>query len=367
MNRLCLLVLHLLILCVISCAPKSAEADEGTSILWNEVEIGPAKVTDVAFIPLETKDECLLGYINKILYRNGKYYILDRIQNNGVFIFDEAGHFLSSIVKPGEGPGEYIELMDMDVDLLGNVYVADNARMNIICYKQGNPKEYEVIPVGKHFKEFCCLNTNVFLLRDVFEAGQNVKLARFDKGSNTLTPLCKPLYDSVDELSVLQCSKHYLYRSGNRILYNERFTPYIYSLSPEGELEKMFTIASEDYVPEGTLKELEGNPQKFLQENRYIKDIISIYENDKYLVCMPFVAPSATYLLIPKSGDSPAKKVDLLKASRLQGISQIEGVVGNRFLALLNYSEELPAKVKQQLLPLLDKEPNPILALFAME
>ena len=69
MNRLCLLVLHLLILCVISCAPKSAEADEGTSILWNEVEIGPAKVTDVAFIPLETKDECLLGYINKILYR----------------------------------------------------------------------------------------------------------------------------------------------------------------------------------------------------------------------------------------------------------------------------------------------------------
>lgn len=129
----------------------------------------------------------------------------------------------------------------------------------------------------------------------------------------------------------------------------------------------MFTIASEDYVPEGTLKELEGNPQKFLQENRYIKDISSIYENDKYLVCMPFVALSATYLLIPKSGDSPAKKVDLLKASRLQGISQIEGVVGNRFLALLNYSEELPAEVKQQLLPLLDKEPNPILALFAME
>lgn len=367
MRRFCYIVLPLLMGCVISCTPKPTEMEEGVSILWEEVKTDTAEITNVTYIPLETKDECLLGYINKILYRNGKYYVLDKMQNNGVFIFDEAGRFLSSIVKPGQGPGEYVELMDMDVDSLGNVYVADNARMNIICYKQGNPEQYEVIPIGKHFMEFCCLNTHIFLLREVFGEGENLKLARFDKENNTLTTLCEPLYDSVNELSIMKCSQHYLYRNGNSILYNERFTPYIYSISPEGKLNKLFTIASDNYIPEEILKDLEGNPQKFFQEKRYIKDIISIYENEEYLICMPFITPSATYLLISKSGNHLAKKVNLLKESLLQGVSQIEGVVGNRFLAILKYSEELPAEVKQKLPPSLDKEANPILVLFTMK
>lgn len=368
MNKL-FFTISILCTCLISCNQTNNKQVENNRIDFDNVSSGEFEIKDIEYIPLETKESCLLGNIHKIIYKNDKFYILDRDQNKGVCIFDKNGRFLSSISKQGEGPGEYIEIMDMDTDNEGNVYIADNAKMDIIKYKQANSDDYEVIHVGEHFMEFCYLDKQSFLLRDVFGSeGQKMKVARFNPAQNSVTPILDSKFKSINEMDIMKCSKHYLYRSGEQIYYNERFTPAIYSISPDGELVEQYTIASERYISENGLKGLEKNPVKFIQETEHIKDIICLYENDTYLVCMPFITPSAIYLLVPKDNSLKTRKINLMDKKEFQGASQIEGVAKNKFFVLMNYSEAQAELLKNNdKLKSWNEESNPVLVLFSIK
>ena len=86
----------------------------------------------VGVVPLETKDECLLGYVSKVEVVDGNYYVLDG-QRKAVFVFDGQGTFLRRIGIVGHGHGEYERASDFTVDrdrrrghslrLPGGVYV----------------------------------------------------------------------------------------------------------------------------------------------------------------------------------------------------------------------------------------------------
>ena len=341
----------------------------GVHINYDAVQNGDFELNDVTYIPLETNDRSLLGDINKVLFKNGKIYVLDKNGNSGVYIFDQAGHFLSAINKQGEAPDEYIELMDMDVDHEGNVYIADNARMNLMKYDPTHSKLQETIHVGKHFFEFAWLKENSFLLRDVFGPdGLEMKLAHFDATSQSLVPLIKKNTTSVNEMSIMKCSKHYLYRSNDQIYYNNRFTPYIYSLSEEGKIIPAYTISSDSYIQEDELKNLENNPMKFIQETTYIKDIISLYENDQYFICSPFINPSADYLLIPKKSPDTTRKINLMYKKEFTGASPIVGVCNNQFVVLLNPTN-IPEEIRNNnpILNTLGEDANFVLMLFTIQ
>lgn len=188
---------------------------------YDNLSNGDFIIKDIEYVPLETADQSLLGNIKKVLFKNNKFYILDTSENNGVYIFDRKGRFLSAINKQGEAPDEYIELMDMDVDNEGNVYIADNARMNLLKYNPSNSELQEIIHTGLHFFEFACLDSNSFLLRDVFDPKEaKAKLAYYDATSKKLEPILKSQTSAINEMSIMKCSKHYLYRSGNQIYYN---------------------------------------------------------------------------------------------------------------------------------------------------
>lgn len=248
-----------------------------------------------------------------------------------------------------------------------NIYIADNARMEIIKYIQADPYTYETIHIGEHFMEFACLNEQSFILSNVFgPKGQKAKLAYFNRETESITPLLSPQYQSVNELDIVRCSQHYLYRSNDQILYNERFTPNVYSIDNTGKLIHLYSINSQHYIPEQKLKGLEKDPVKFMQETTYIKDIICLYENNDYFICMPFIRPSATYLRISKKNPQIAKKLDLRNQDILQEFSLIRGVVENRFLVTMNYSEEQAMKLKDKL-PTWNEESNPILVLFTFK
>jgi len=51
----------------------------------------------------------LIGWIEEIVYYQGRYYILDR-QQKGIQVFDDKGKFIFQLNKRGQGPGEYSEL-----------------------------------------------------------------------------------------------------------------------------------------------------------------------------------------------------------------------------------------------------------------
>ena len=155
MKNLVLLLFPFVLLCMVACQSQSSKIDDNPILIdWDKTSICDFDVENVEYIPLETTDNSLLGSVGKVLFRNNCFYVLDKM-SGGVYVFDRMGKFLSSIVKPGEGPDEYIELMDMDVDREGNVYIADNARMVIQKYRFPEWKLDETFDVGKHYWEFC--------------------------------------------------------------------------------------------------------------------------------------------------------------------------------------------------------------------
>jgi hypothetical protein len=67
-------------------------------------------------IILETKEESLIGGINKIQAYKNCLFVLDAFSAGKVFIFSKEGRFISSIGRKGEGPGEYDMLYDFTID-----------------------------------------------------------------------------------------------------------------------------------------------------------------------------------------------------------------------------------------------------------
>lgn len=94
------------------------------------------------FIPLETRDECLIGSISGLQYFDDKFYILDR--NAGqILVFDTGGKFLAKISPKGRGPGEYSLLRDYKIDNEGNIYVLSFNRILKYSNTGGFVEQYE--------------------------------------------------------------------------------------------------------------------------------------------------------------------------------------------------------------------------------
>ncbi len=59
-------------------------------------------------MPLETKEESLLGEISKIDICDDTIVVLDK--NSNVLLFDPAGNFINRVSQNGNGPEEYVGL-----------------------------------------------------------------------------------------------------------------------------------------------------------------------------------------------------------------------------------------------------------------
>lgn len=92
-------------------------------------------------IPLETNDSCLLGNIQRIIYQNNKYYILD--DNHTITIFDTTGNFNRALNKQGRAPGEYKSIRDFVV-IGDNIWIYDEVNQSISCFDSNFNKTDEL-------------------------------------------------------------------------------------------------------------------------------------------------------------------------------------------------------------------------------
>lgn len=67
------------------------------------------------FIPLETREECIIGQITKIIKCPGCYCILDR-DNANVFLFEEDGKFRCKLGSKGHAGNEHIDAWNVAYD-----------------------------------------------------------------------------------------------------------------------------------------------------------------------------------------------------------------------------------------------------------
>ena len=67
-------------------------------------------------IILETNNDCLIGRIDELQVFDGCIYVLDMYFAKSLLTFDKDGRFIRKIGGIGNGPGEYIKLLDFTLD-----------------------------------------------------------------------------------------------------------------------------------------------------------------------------------------------------------------------------------------------------------
>jgi hypothetical protein len=84
--------------------------DENTVLKYSDI------YDNIRFVKLETRDDNLIGRIDKIIATNDKFVILDLAIAKKVFVFDNSGKFLNIIGSNGAGPEEYSSPDDIAYD-----------------------------------------------------------------------------------------------------------------------------------------------------------------------------------------------------------------------------------------------------------
>lgn len=90
-------------------------------------ELNFSTLVDSSFtVALETKKECIIGGIDKIVIHNDHIFILDKRRSKGVFEFNKKGKFIRQYGKIGKGPGEYSSIKTFVINKNKNELVIYN-------------------------------------------------------------------------------------------------------------------------------------------------------------------------------------------------------------------------------------------------
>lgn len=336
-------------------------------------ENSPA-MKDIIYIPLEINDNCLIGNIDKIIYRAEQFYIFDR-NSKTVFVFNDKGEFLYNIQKIGNGPGEYIDPTDMDVDELGNVYIADNPTQKIIKYISGNVNQFETIDIGKYFLDFVIADSNLIYLGDLVKDGcMNIRLAKFEKESKKLSLIHKCEFES--KKVIPKFSQHYFFRSGGQIHYYKRFSPYIYSIK-NGLVEKVIKLRSDQFPSDELVESWSKNADihQMQADKIHIKDISAYYETKNSIFIT--LRDGALHQIVVDKDSGKIYKFSSFSSERFYGNIGAYSASVDHFVSyctptkekiqgILSHNPNIDENLKVRLLSL-DDESNPILILFNFE
>lgn len=100
-------------------------------------------VSRATYVKLETSDSCMVGNVDKMLYYDRRFYLLDTRATKSLFVFNDSGSFLFKISRQGGGPGEYSGPDDFCLDTVnGHVVIVDRSRRKIIEYQLQDGKFY---------------------------------------------------------------------------------------------------------------------------------------------------------------------------------------------------------------------------------
>lgn len=101
----------------------------------------------------DLSEDALIGNIEKIIVSDRYIYIMDRVSENGVVIFDVEGHFVTRIDR-GEGPGEISQAYDIVFDEYSRHLIVKDPRGLIFFNETGEYIEEERPPL--QFSDFEC-------------------------------------------------------------------------------------------------------------------------------------------------------------------------------------------------------------------
>lgn len=315
----------------------------------------------IVYVPLETKEECLIGEVEKIIVKQDKIFVADFTVSKTLFVFDMQGKFLFKINKRGKGPGEYIQFHDFDVNIDGSIYLWDiNLCKFIICDSTGT--FVREMPM-KHRFDFFCMMRNVFYLSQLYERGNMmINLMRFEEKKEKYEKLIseRGIYDG---MGLVNYSYHKFYYSPHNTYYAPRFSPIIFSIN-DTAIHPAIGLLNLPVPPEDKITQWNRQQQLMIDDSDYLKDITYIFETDD---CISLTLEIGLFfnLIYDKKNK---KCYNLAPLYPEIGIPFIMGSTGSHFFGILSPNKELLTKLNQhEILFGLTEESNPAVVFFKLD
>jgi hypothetical protein len=239
-------------------------------------------VKEVKYIRLDGSSDMLFKGIDKIKIDNGRIFILDR-RLKKLFVFDSEGTGIGTAGTLGQGPGEYLQITDFDVNAAGDIYfidaTADNDRLFVFN------KDLQFVSVKKMTFDadliHCLRNNKLLFGLASWNKGENsaMKIAVTDAGLNTEQTCLE--YDEYMDNS-FWISGYCFVETGNGVQYNKQIDNTVYEFSDDGLPLKAyrFDFGGEN-VPDAHRKEIEANFEEF-KHYRCLKNFAVV--NSKYIL-----------------------------------------------------------------------------------
>lgn len=227
-----------------------------------------------------TNENQMFGRIDKIIMKQGRIYIADN-RMRSLVIYEENGLGISKVGTVGQGPKEFLNLADFDVDSLGNIFILDGRLDKLLKYN----------------KDLVCMEeTKLPFEADILKVLGNSKvlygLSSWNKGkaegakivlADTTFRIYRKYFEYTDAVDPAYWISGYMFAdTPNSIAYNQTVSDDIYIFDHQGALKRIFRFNfGNENVPDKDKVDIERNLQNY---DNYImlRKILAV--TDKYIV-----------------------------------------------------------------------------------
>lgn len=229
-------------------------------------------------------DNEVLAVISKVQYCNNRFYVLDSRQEQ-LTVFEKNGHYAGKLNRRGSGPGEYSGIADFDVTPDGKLYLLDVSQRKIHVYSADSLKPQADMSLESPGLKFAVTDSADLYFENVYLGrGQRSKLVRYDSDNGRSETILD--YSLANEDKAAGKGRTHLWRSGNTVLFYDRFSPNIYSLS-DSAINIMFTLKTVNLPDESQIRQLIDQSktapgQRNRDNSPMIRDIQDVYITPDY-------------------------------------------------------------------------------------
>ena len=327
------------------------------------------QLSSLRYVFLETNEHSLINNINRLFYCNQKIYLFDD-RSKQILCFDDNGKFLFKIHSVGQGPGEYLYPVDMDVDNNGDIYINDPVSKRIMRYKNGDKNKSEIIPINKRALDFFIMPHSVYFSRVHNKESflSSLVSMNLDTNENRIWSECD--WDKKNEIPY--SSKHYIFRSGETAFYYERFHPVVYKIDNDSVYEFVDFYSSGIPTKSDIIRYTKESSEEFMKPG-IIREVSAFFETGDYYY-VSFKSFPALHVLINKQ-TGIAYDVSEIYETLIRG-SETVAVNRNELITFCNPN---PDKIKKFLtemdVPEIDKsrlmslkeDDNPFLIFYSFD
>lgn len=246
------------------------------------VDVPADIVNNVRAVVLEETEHSIIGHIDKMIYDRGRFYVLDRKMNKGIYVFNSDGSFLFNIGRVGRGHGEYIEPTDFVIaDTL--VLVLDEFGKKFVRYGLDGTYRGQNRLNAVFTNIACTENGRLIMAKAGDNSNQNelrdYELFQIDIEGNILRKYYK------NEYSMNFSSGNELVASGDKIYYARALRPGVCEVDTSGFRMKYAFDFGNKNLPLDYERQSSGDYPRFLKrfESGYVYYTGSFIETSRYV------------------------------------------------------------------------------------